>query len=131
MIVSRRKLRPKKRKGPARREPNERPYCLIVGWNTPSCNYGLGDFYRLRPAVPANARPPQITVNVALDARRPKLSGHGRPPHPIGAPTALSRTRSRLSEADLDPVGPETSALSEPGRKISPAGSPLPNIGPL
>ena len=65
------KLRPKKRKGPARREPNERPYCLIVGWNTPSCNYGLGDFYRLRPAVPANARPPQITVNVALDARRP------------------------------------------------------------
>src|SRR5262249_10223596 len=42
------KLHPKKRKGPARREPNERPCTLIVGWNPPSCNYGLRDFYRLR-----------------------------------------------------------------------------------
>jgi hypothetical protein len=46
------KLRPKKRKGPARREPNERPYPPIVGVNAPSCNYAVHDFYGLPPDAP-------------------------------------------------------------------------------
>ena len=73
------KLHPKKRKGPARREPNERPYCLIVGRNARSCNCGLRDFIACRRACPADARPAKITINVALAQCRPKPSWATRP----------------------------------------------------
>jgi hypothetical protein len=77
-------MAPQKAKGPRPTRTERKallPYC---GVEHAQLQLRSPRLLSLAAGIPANARPARISVNVALDAWRPTLSGRRRPGHPAG-----------------------------------------------